>query len=143
MSSVDESTRINIAYNSKGIVTSVTPVPRERFGIEIAALRSHMKGHRFSDNPSAAAGKVAFSRDVFNDFFPVFSEKATGFGLTIGSVIEEQWNLRVELGTSLARGQVAIYCDGGGRITKYMWIGRPPQDQALRESLQATMEALI
>lgn len=143
VSSGDESTRINIAYNSKGIVTSVTPVPRERFGIEIAALLSDMKGHRFSDNPSAAAGKVAFSRDVFNDFFPVFSEKATGFGLTIGSVIEEQWNLRVELGTSLARGQVAIYCDGGGRITKYMWIGRPPQDQALRESLQATMEALI
>ena len=84
---------------------------------------------------------MQFSRNAFNEFFPMFSEKAALNGLRIEDVTEEQWNLRISLGNSQSHGEVAIYCDGDGRITKYMWI-RPPRDRFLHDSLELTMAAL-
>lgn len=135
----EKRTRININYNAKGVVGSVVPIPRDEFGSEIARLLSGIQGCRFVDRTPSDTQELQFSRDVFNDFFPVFSEKAGLNGLRIISVSEEQWNLRVVLANSIATGELAIYCDGKGRISKYSWIGRPPQDQALQQSLEETM----
>lgn len=135
-------TRINIAYNAKGIVGSVMPVPRDEFGSEIAGRLSEIQGCRFVNQTSSNTKEAQFSRDVFNDFFPVFTEKAILNGLRVVSATEEQWNLRVVLGNSIATGELAIYCDGRGRISRYLWIGRPPQDRSLQQSLDATMANL-
>ena len=134
--------RINIAYNARGIVGSIMPVPRDEFGSEIADQLAEIKGLQFSNqNPSNTQGS-RFTRDVFNEFFPVFSEAAVSNDLKIVGVTEESWNLRVVLASATARGELAIYCDGRGRISKYYWIGRPPQDRSLQQSLDATMANL-
>lgn len=135
-------TRINITYNAKGIVGSVMPVPRDEFGSEIAGRLSEISGCRFVNQTPSNTGEARFARDAFNDFFPVFSENAVLNGLRIVSATEEQWNLRVVLGNSIGTGELAIYCDGTGRISKYFWIGRPPQDRSLQQSLEATMASL-
>lgn len=135
-------TRINIAYNAKGIVGSIMPVPRDDFGSEIADQLSEIKGLPFANqNPSNTQGS-RFTRDVFNDFFPVFSEAAVSNGLQIISVTEESWNLRVVLASATARGELAIYCDGKGNVSKHSWIGRPPQDPSLQQGLKATLANL-
>jgi len=135
-------TRINIAYNAKGIVGSVKPVPRDEFGSQVAGRLSEIQGRRFANQAASNTEQAKFSRDIFNDFFPVFSKKAVLNGLRILGATEEQWNLRVVLGNSIATGELAIYCDGKGRISKYFWIGRPPQDGPLQQSLDATMANL-
>lgn len=138
----ERSARINIAYNAKGIVRSVMPVPRDDFGSEVVSQLSGITGRKYPDQGPSEAHEMQFSRNAFNEFFPMFSEKAALNGLRIGDVTEEQWSLRISLGNSQGQGDVAIYCDGDGRITKYMWIGRPPRDRSLRESLESTMDAL-
>jgi hypothetical protein len=134
--------RINVAYNSRGVVSSVMPVPRDGLGSAVASRLADLQGFRFVDQATSKAEVPQFTRDVFNDFFPVFSEKAALNGLRILGATEEQWNLRVVLGNDNVSGEVAIYCDGKGRITKYSWVGRPPQDQSLHQSLEATMANL-
>lgn len=131
-------TRINIAYNGKGIVGSIMPVPRDEFGSEIADRLSVIKGLQFANQKP----RTRFARDVFNEFFSVFSEAAVLNGIQIVGVTEESWNLRVVLASATARGELAIYCDGKGNISRHCWIGRPPQDQSLQQGLDATMASL-
>lgn len=135
-------TRINIAYNAKGIVRSIMPVPRDEFGSEIAVRLSEIKGLQFTAQAPSSTQDARFTRDAFNDFFPVFSEAAISNGLEIVGVNEESWNLRVVLASATARGELAIYCDGKGNITRHSWIGRPPQDPTLQQGLVATMASL-
>ena len=135
-------TRINIAYNARGIVGSIMPVPRDNFGSEIADRLSEIKGLQFANqNPSNTQGS-RFTRDVFNEFFPVFSAAAISNGLQIVGVTEESWNLRVVLASTTARAELAIYCDGRGNISSHSWIGRPPQDPSLQQGLDSTMDNL-
>lgn len=131
-------TRINIAYNGRGIVGSIMPVPRDEFGSEIAERLSGIKGLQFANQKPP----TRFARDVFNEFFPVFSKAAVSNGLQILGVTEESWNLRIVLASATARGELAIYCDGRGSISSHSWIGRPPQDQSLQQGLDATMANL-
>ena len=142
LSDGEKFTRINIAYNAKGIVRSVMPIPRDEFGSEIAGRLSEIKGRPFGSRILPKPQETEFTRDVFNEFYPVFSEQATLNDLRIISVVEEPWNLRVVLGNSAATGELAIYCDAKGRISKYLWIGRPPEDRSLQQSLDATMANL-
>ena len=135
-------TRINIAYNGKGIARSIMPVPRDEFGLEIADRLSGIKGRQFPDPKPLNAHESRFTRDVFNEFFPVFSAAAVSNGLKIIGVTEEAWNLRLVLACGTARGEMAIYCDGKERINKHAWIGRPPQDPTLQQALDATMSNL-
>lgn len=135
-------TRINISYNKKGIIGSITPVQKDAFGANIATRLSGIVGSHLIGQALPEREEVQFSREVFNEFFPLFVEKAALNGLRIDGFREESWNLRIGLGNSRSRGEVAIYCDGSGRITKHMWIGSPPQDPSLRESLESTMAAL-
>jgi len=135
-------TRINIAYNGKGIVGSIMPVPRDEFGLEIANRLSGVKGRQFPDPKPPNANESRFTRDVFNEFFPVFSKAAISNGLQIIGVTEEAWNLRLVLASGTTRGELAIYCDGRGNISRHSWIGRPPQDQSLQQGLDATMANL-
>lgn len=135
-------TRINIAYNAKGLVGSIMPVPRNEFGSEIADQLSEIKGLQFTHRDPSITHESRFARDVFNDFFPVFAEAAVANGLQIISVTEEAWNLRIALVSATARGELAIYCDGKGNVSKHSWIGRPPQDPSLQQSLKATMANL-
>ncbi|WP_256647066.1 AAA family ATPase [Thermomonas paludicola] len=135
-------TRINIAYNGKGIAASIMPVPRDEFGLEIADRLSGVKGRQFPDRKPHKAHESRFTRDVFNEFFPVFSKAAVSNGLQIIGVTEEAWNLRLVLASGTARGELAIYCDGRERINKHAWIGRPPQDPSLQQALDATMANL-
>jgi tRNA A37 threonylcarbamoyladenosine biosynthesis protein TsaE len=130
--------RINIAYNGRGIVCSIMPVPRTEFGSEIADRLSLMKGLQFANQEPP----TRFARDVFNEFFPVFSKTAVLNGLQIIGVTEESWNLRIVLASATARGELAIYCDGRGNISRHSWIGRPPQDPSLLRGLDATMANL-
>lgn len=131
-------TRINIAYNGRGIVGSIMAVPRDEFGSEIADRLSGIKGLQFASQKPPSR----FARDVFNEFFPVFSRAAVSNGLQIIGVTEESWNLRIVLASATARGELAIYCDGRGNISRHSWIGRPPQDQSLQQGLDATMANL-
>lgn len=131
-------TRINIAYNGRGIVGSIMPVPRDEFGSEIADRLSGIKGLQFANQKPP----TRFARDVFNEFFPVFSKAAVSNGLQIIGVTEESWNLRIVLASATARCELAIYCDGRGNISRHSWIGRPPQDQFLQQGLEATMANL-
>lgn len=135
-------TRINISYNAKGMVGSITPVPRDEFGSEIADKLSDLKGLQFSNQTPPSPQGLEFTRAVFNEFLPVFSKAAISNGLQIISVTEEAWNLRVALATATARAELSIYCDGRGNIKKYNWIGRPPQDPSLQQGLDATMASL-
>ncbi|MBD9537158.1 AAA family ATPase [Stenotrophomonas sp. STM01] len=135
-------TRINIAYNGKGIAGSIMPVPRDEFGLEIADRLSGIKGRQFHHPKPPNAQESRFTRDVFNEFFPVFSKAAVSNGLQIIGVTEEAWNLRLVLASGTTRGELAIYCDGKGRINKHAWIGRPPQDPSLHQVLDATMANL-
>ena len=135
-------TRINIAYNGKGIVGSIMPVPRDEFGSEIAGRLSEIRGIQFTAQTLSSTQDARFTRDAFNDFFPVFSEAAISNGLKIIGVNEESWNLRVVLASATARGELAIYCDAKGNITKHSWIGRPPQDPSLQQGLDATIASL-
>lgn len=131
-------TRINIAYNGRGIVGSIMPVQRDEFGAEIADRLSGIKGLQFANQKPP----TRFARDVFNEFFPVFSKAVVSNGLQIIGVTEESWNLRIVLASATARGELAIYCDGRGNISSHSWIGRPPQDQSLQQGLDATMANL-
>lgn len=131
-------TRINIAYNGRGIVGSIMPVPRDKFGSEIADRLSGIKGLQFANHEPP----TRFARDVFNEFFPVFSKAAVSNGLKIVGVTEESWNLRIVLASATARGELAIYCDGRGNISRHSWIGRPPQDPSLQDGLNATIANL-
>jgi len=135
-------TRINIGYNGRGIVGNITPVPRDEFGVEIANQLSEIKGLRFTGQVSSNTQAAQFTRDVFNDFFPLFSKNAVSNGLQIFSVTEEAWNLRIVLASATARGELAIYCDGKGNIKNPNWIGRPPSDQSLLQGLAATLADL-
>lgn len=135
-------TRINIAYNAKGIVGRIMAVPRDEFGSEITNQLSGIKGLQFADQVPPPPPGSQFSRDVFNEFFPVFAKAAASNGLHIVSVTEESWNLRIGLASATARGELAIYCDGRGRISTHSWIGRPPQDPSLQQGLEATMADL-
>ncbi|HJW04851.1 MAG TPA: AAA family ATPase [Rhodanobacter sp.] len=131
-------TRINIAYNGRGIVGSIMPIQRDEFGSEIADRLSGIKGLQFANQKPL----TRFARDVFNEFFPVFSKAAVSNGLQIIGVTEESWNLRIVLASATARGELAIYCDGRGNISRHSWIGRPPHDQSLQQGLNATMANL-
>jgi ATP-dependent exoDNAse (exonuclease V) alpha subunit len=131
-------TRINIPYNGRGIVGSIMPVPRDEFGSKIADRLSGIKGLQFASQKSP----TQFARDVFNEFLPVFSKAAVSNGLQIIGVTEESWNLRIVLASATSRGELAIYCDGKGNISRHSWIGRPPQDQSLQQGLDATMANL-
>lgn len=131
-------TRINIAYNGGGIVSNIMPVRRDEFGSEIADRLSGIKGLQFGNQEPP----TRFARDVFNEFFPVFSKAAVSNGLQIIGVTEESWNLRIVLASATARGELAIYCDGKGSISRHSWIGRPPRDQSLQRGLDATMANL-
>ncbi|KAF1704732.1 ATP-dependent DNA helicase [Pseudoxanthomonas kaohsiungensis] len=135
-------TRVNIAYNGKGVVGSIMPVPRDEFGLEIADRLSGVKGRQFPELKPPNAHESRFTRDVFNEFFPVFTKAAVSNGLQIIGVTEEAWNLRLVLASGTARGELAIYCDGKERINKHAWIGRPPQDPFLQQALDATMANL-
>lgn len=135
-------TRINIAYNAKGVIGNVLPVPRDEFGSEIAGQLSDIRGLHFTSRTPPRIQESRFARDVFNEFFPVFAEAAVANGLEIISVAEEQWNLRIGLASTTARGELAIYCDGKGNISKHSWIGRLPQDPSLQQSLEATLASL-
>jgi tRNA A37 threonylcarbamoyladenosine biosynthesis protein TsaE len=131
-------TRVNIAFNGRGIVGNIMPVPRDEFGSEIASRLAGIKGLQFASKEPP----TRFARDVFNEFYPVFSKAAVSSGLQILGVTEESWNLRIVLASATARGELAIYCDGKGNISRHSWIGRPPQDQSLQQSLAATMANL-
>lgn len=135
-------TRINIAYNGRGIVGNIMPVPRDEFGMEIANQLSEIKGLQFNSQALSNTQAEQFTRDVFNDFFPLFSKEAVSNGLQIVSVTEEAWNLRIVLVSPTARGELAIYCDSRGNIKKYNWIGRPPRDPSLQQGLTNTMANL-
>ena len=135
-------TRINIAYNGKGTVGSILPVPRDEFGSEVAGLLSGIKGSNFANEAPSDTHDAQFSRDVFNAFFPVFSAAAVSNGLQVASVTEEHWNLRIALVSGSSRGELAIYCDGKGNISKHSWVGRPPQDPNMQQALNSTIAEL-
>lgn len=134
----DDATRINISYNGKGKVGSVQPVPRDEFGMFVASHLSGLTGQQFISLPPHAATPNQFERDVFNSFYPVFQEKASANDIKILRVTEEPWNLRLSLSNSAGSGEVAIFCNARGRITKYDWIGRLPHP-GLREALDLVM----
>jgi hypothetical protein len=135
-------TRINIAYNARGVIGSIMPIPRDEFGSEITDQLSDIKGLRVAAQNAVTAQGSQFTREVFNDFFPLFSEAVVSRGLQIIGVTEESWNLRVVLVSPTARGELAIYCDGKGNISKYRWIGSPPRDSSLQQGLKAAMADL-
>lgn len=135
-------TRINIAYNSRGVVGSIMPVPRDEFGSEIANLLSDIRGRQFPEQAQPGPQGTQFTRNVFNEFFPVFATAAASNDLQIVSVTEEPWNLRIGLAIGNARAELAIFCDGKENISKHHWIGLPPRDPSLLQALEAAMAEL-
>src|SRR5690606_1982970 len=130
------------AYNGRGIVGSIMPVPRDEFGMAIANQLSEIKGLQFTDQSPSSTQTATFTREAFNAFFPVFSKAAISNGLQIVRVTEESWNLRIVLAKATASAELAIYSDGRGTMQKYSWIGRPPQDPSLQQGLDGTLDSL-
>lgn len=134
------SERFNISYNAAGVVRRVLAARSTALSERVLPKLSSLEGVCFAGGDSPVESD--FSRPVFNDFYPVFSAAAEANGLRISGVKEEAWNLRFKVEHGTAAAEVAIYCDGKGRIKPPAWIGRPPRDTRLLDAFQRTLESL-
>jgi hypothetical protein len=102
----DETARMDIAYTSKNRISSVASNGLGGLSSELADLLSSLKGRPLLSTGMSTDTKMSFSKQFLNDFHEKVLELCSASGITVQSVVEQQWTQRYSF---VKDGSVAVY----------------------------------
>jgi len=101
-----ESARIDIAYNSKNKITGVAAPHLTGLGAELASMLAALKGQPLFAGGDSTIADTRFAKQFLNDFHEKVLSLCGESGVSVQTVVEQQWSLRYSFAKD---GAVAVY----------------------------------
>ena len=135
----DEIARIDIRYNGKNKITSITAPKQTDLSLKVIERLNPLKGMLISIEPNEARGSFDFGEEFLHDFHKRLSPLVEQNGITISSVEPLDWNQRYTFIQYGERAVVDIFYNGKSRFTKCSLV----KNACTSDSLSNTVLGLI
>lgn len=113
-----ESTRIDIAYNSRSMISGVVATESTGLGAELVSLLSDLKGQLVFVDVDPAVADVRFAKQFLNDFHEKVLSLCGESGITVQKVVEHPWSLRYSFAKDGALAVYDVWYNGRDQITR-------------------------
>lgn len=133
----NESLRLNISYNAKGVVTNVSPHTNQELSMSVCDYLSDLKGKKVFLHSDKDVVNMEFKEDFMKALYERIHPLMDSEGIKITNIENGEWKQRYFFSFNQQVAVFDIFYNGKKRFTKYSPIVPMTSDSSLASKIEA------